>query len=151
MVNKTNEISKYAIMYPNSTLASEFDVLAEIRTAMKKLGRSQPELDHIKGHQDEKKPWHELTHMAQMNCRADKLAAQYLADFPGVHRTRVPLLPTSGCQLHLADGTVTYDLKLKLTHARTVPPLRKKLCERNVWDDNTYMDIDWTAHGQALK
>ena len=55
-------------MYPNSTMVPEYNVLAEIRTAMRQLGMSEPELDHIKGHQDEKKPWNELTHLAQMNC-----------------------------------------------------------------------------------
>ena len=50
MVNKTNEISKYVTMYPNSTMVSEYDVLAEIQTAMRKLGMCCPELDHIKGH-----------------------------------------------------------------------------------------------------
>ena len=151
MVNKTNEISRYITMYPNSTMASEYDVLAEIRTAMHQLGPSQPVIDHIKGHQNEKKPWHKLTHAAQMNCRADALADQYLQEYPGVDRSRVSILPTSGCQLHLAKGTTTYDLKLKLTHARTVPPLQNKLCEKNSWDRHVFGDINWTAHGQALK
>ena len=82
MVNKTNEISKYTSMYPNSTMASEFDVLAEIRVAMRHLGQSQPEIAHIKGHQNETKPWHKLTRSAQLNCRADELADQYLREFP---------------------------------------------------------------------
>ena len=151
MVNKTNEISQYVSMYPNSTMASEFDVLAEIRTAMRQLGRSRPELTHIKGHQNETKPWHELTRSAQLNCRADELADQYLKDFPATDRTKVSILPTSGCQLQLEEGTVTYNLKLKLTHARTIPPLRKKLCEKNAWGNNVFHEIDWTAHGQALK
>ena len=51
----------------------------------------------------------------------------------------------------MTGGIITYDLKLKLTHARTVPPLRQKLCEQNAWDDTTYADIDWTADGQVLK
>ena len=151
MVNKINEINQYKTMYPNSTMASEYDVLAEIRTAMHQLGSSQPLIDHIKGHQNEKKPWHELSHAAQMNCRADELADLYLQEYPGVDRSRVPILPTSGCQLHLANGTVTYDLKLKLTHARTVPTLRRNLCDKNSWDDAVFLDVNWTSHGQALK
>ena len=78
MVNETNEVSKYVTMYPNSTMASECDVLAEIRTAMRLLGTSHPTLDHIKGHQDVKKPWNELTRLVKLKCQADKLAEQYL-------------------------------------------------------------------------
>ena len=151
MVNKINEISQYKTMYPNATMVSEYDVLAEIWTAMSQLGPSQPVIDHIKGHQNEKKPWHELTHSAQMNCKADELADQYLKEFPDVDHSNVSILPTSACQLQLANGTVTYDLKLKLTHARTVPPLQRKLCNKNAWDDAGFLDIDWTSHGQALK
>ena len=54
MVNKTNEISKFITMYPNSTMASEYDAVAKIRNAMRALGASQPEIAHIKGHQNEK-------------------------------------------------------------------------------------------------
>ena len=155
MVNKINEISKYVTMYPNSTMASEYNVLAKIRTAMRQLGRSQQNLDHMKGHQDEKKPLNELTHLAQLNCRANKLAnklaEQYLKEIPDVNQTRVPLLPTSGCQLQMAEGTVTYDLKLKHSHAHTVPPLRQMLCEQNVWGDTAYTEIDWTAQQPANK
>ena len=151
MVNKSNEISKYVTMFPNSMMASEYDVLAEIRAAMRHLGTGQPEIMHIKGHQNETKPWHKLTRSAQLNCRADELAAEYLMEFPNIDRAKVPLLPASGCQLQMGAGTITYDLKLKLTHARTVPPLRKKLCEKNAWDVQVFHEIDWTAHGQALK
>ena len=126
IVNKINEISKYVTMYPNSTMALEYDVSAEIRTAMRLLGTSHPVLEHIKGHQDAKKPWNELTRSAQLNCHADKLAEQFLKEFPDTDKTMVPLLPTSGCQLQMTGGTVTYDLKLKLTHARTVPPSAPK-------------------------
>jgi hypothetical protein len=61
----------------------------------------------------------------QLNCRADKLAEQYLTDFPNIDRTRAPLLPTAGSQLHLTKGTITYKLKLDLTHARSVPPSKE--------------------------
>ena len=84
-------------------------------------------IDHIKGQQNEKKPWHKLTHAAQMNFLADELADQYLQKYPGVDCSRVSILPTSGCQLHLANGTITYDHKLKLTHARMVLLLQCKL------------------------
>ena len=147
MIIKTNKIT----MYPNSTMASEYNVLAEIPTAMRHLGISQPEVHHIKGHQDETKSWNELSDSAHLNCRANELAEQYPQEFPEMDQSRVSILPTSGCQLHLAAGTITYNHKLNLTHARTVPPLRQKLSDCNAWDDTVFNKINWTAHGQAHK
>jgi hypothetical protein len=132
-------------------MASEWDVLAEIRLAMQQLGDSQPTLSHIKGHQDSKRPIEELPLKAQLNCKADKLADQYLKDFPDIDRLKVPLLPTAGCQLHLAKGTITHNLKLDLTHARSVPTLKSKLCHKHAWLEHEFYDIDWTSHGLALK
>ena len=133
-------------------MASEWDVLTEIRTAMMGLTEgSQPTMSHIKSHQDDKRPVEELSIPAQMNCAADKLADEYLKQNPDVDHTKVPMLPTSGCQLHLSHGTVTHNLKLAMTHARTIPPFKKKLCSKHAWSEEDFDDIDWTAHGQALK
>jgi hypothetical protein len=151
MVNKINRIGKHATIFPNNKMASEWDFLAEIRLAMQQLGDSQPTLSHIKGHQDSKRPLEELPLQAQLNCKADKLADQYLKDFPDIDRSKVPLLPTAGCQLHLAKGTITHNLKLDLTHARSVPPLKSKLCHKHAWLQHEFNEIDWTSHGLALK
>jgi hypothetical protein len=51
---------------------------------MQQLGDSQPTLSHIKGHQDAIRPLEELSLKAQLNCRADKLAEQYLTEFPDI-------------------------------------------------------------------
>jgi hypothetical protein len=61
------------------------------------------------------------------------------------------LLPTSGCQLHLAQGTTTRDIKSELKLARAVPLMREKLCKDNSWEEEHYDSIDWDSHGRALK
>jgi hypothetical protein len=122
MVNKVNEIVKYDKIYPNVTMESEWDILAEIRTTMRELASSSPSLSHIKSHQDRKKPFEELPLQAQLNFRADWLAEAYLQENPDVDHSRAPVLPSSGCQLHLASGTATHNIKKALKHARTAPP-----------------------------
>jgi hypothetical protein len=151
MVNKVNEIVKYDKIYPNVTMESEWDILAEIRTTMRELASSRPSLSHIKSHQDKKKPFEELPLQAQLNCRADWLAEAYLQENPEVDHSRAPVLPSSGCQLHLASGTATHNIKKALKHARTVPPLIAKLCHINGWSREEFDDIDWESHGTALK
>jgi hypothetical protein len=104
MVNKVNEIVQYDKIYPNATMESEWDILAEIRPTMRELASSRPSLSHIKSHQDRKKRLEELPLQAQLNCRADWLAEEYLQENPNVDHSRAPVLPSLGCQLHLASG-----------------------------------------------
>jgi hypothetical protein len=130
---------------------SEWDILAEIRASMIELQETSPTLKWIKGHQDDHTPYEELSLKAQLNCQADKLADEYLTIHPdSLPFTHVPMLPTSGCQLQLSKGTVTYNIKQEVKLARTAPPLKRKLCHKNAWDETTFNDIDWTSHNRAL-
>jgi hypothetical protein len=150
MVETVNEICSYGYVYPNTTTTSEWDVLAEIKKSLSEL-QVQPSIGHIKSHQDKNKPYEQLSLPAQLNCDADELAGEYLQEHPDLDHTRVPILPTSGCQLHLAKGTTTHKIKLALKHARSVPPMRAKLCHKHAWDEETFDDIDWDSHGKALR
>jgi hypothetical protein len=133
------------------TMEAEWDVIAEIKATLTQLHpTSQPTLEHIEGHQDLLKPREELSLKAQLNCQADDLTNDYLNDNPTLDHSRVPLLPTTGCQLHLSQGTVTRDLKKELKLARTVPPMKKELCHRYNWSEEDFDGIDWTSHGRAL-
>ena len=82
---------------------------------------------------------------------ADKIADQYIQQNPDHAFHQVPLLPTSGIQLHLPVGTVTHKLKRELRLARTEPPLRAHLCERFGWSGETYEDIDWESFRRAMR
>ena len=150
MVNTANKIYTYSHIYPNATMDSEYDVLAEIRASMTELQGSCPSLEWIKGHQDDHTELDKLPLKAQLNCHADTLANEYLTSNPTINFLQVPMLPTSGCHLQLAKGTVTYNIKHEVKLARTTPPLKKKLCAQHAWDDETFEDIDWTSHGRAL-
>ena len=143
---------KYSRIYPNATMASDWNVIAEIREAMNELKATakQPYIHHTYDHQDEEGPYKELSLKAQLNCDADELANIYLEDHPDLDHTRVPILPTSGCQLDLDKGTITYNLKRELKYARSAKQLKRKLMNRDEWDESTFDDIDWTDHGRAL-
>ena len=143
---------KFLKIYPNSTLASEWDVIAEIRQSFLDLDpSSRPSIHHIKGHQDDEVEYDKLPLKAQLNVQADQLAADFIQQHPDFDYSRVPLLPSSGCQVELPKGTVTHNLKLELKHARTAPLLEAKLKHRNNWDDDTFESIAWDALGRALK
>jgi len=151
VVHRINELKQWKRIYPNVTMESEWDVLAEIKATLEALTPpSQPTFDHIKGHQDRTCPMEELTLQARLNCRADKLAERHFQQFPMMDQSMVPLLPTAGCQLHLAQGTTTHDIKRELSLARAVPPMKAKMCHKNAWSEDEFDRIDWVSHGRAL-
>jgi hypothetical protein len=68
-----------------------------------------PEINHVKGHQDNKIPYTSLPLPAQLNVDADSLATNELCDRPNlIHH--VPLFPDSKVQLLLSGKSVTRNL-----------------------------------------
>ena len=151
IVIRINELKGWNKIYPNVTMESEWDALAEIKATLEALGTaSQPTFAHIKGHQDSIHPIAELPLQAQLNCKADELADRQFQQYPETDHSTVPLLPTAGCQLHLAHGTTTHDIKRELIIAATAPPMKAKLCSKNAWSEDEFEMIDWVSHGRAL-
>ena len=74
MVNRTNQNKKVEMATPNSTLESEWDLLAEIWTTLQSL--DDCEIQWIKGHQDKEKPYQDLSLSAQLNVDVDALATK---------------------------------------------------------------------------
>jgi len=69
-----------------------------------------------------------------------------MAAHPNKDYTVVPILPTSGVQLHLPAGTITYNMKKEVSMARTTEPMKQHMIEKCGWDEETFLDIDWEAH-----
>ena len=151
MINTCKKYRGYKTIFPNNTLSAEWDIVAEILATLNLLPRSaHPKLEHIKGHQDDHVAYNKLSLRAQLNVDADALAEQWLADHPDWDHSRVPVLPTSGSQLNLPEGTVTHKLKQELYLARNEPIMKQHMMKKYQWDESTYHDVDWTSHGRAL-
>jgi hypothetical protein len=152
MVEQIKDIKDWDRIFPNVTMEAKWDNLAEIRTTLKELTLPcRRDFEHIESHQDKHKPRESLSLKARLNCIADDLAEEYHQKYPRVHdHTRVPLLPTSGCQLNLAHGTTTRDIKRELKLARVVLLMKAKLKQDNFWDEEEYNSIDWQSHKTAL-
>lgn len=151
MVKRAQANTPLEKVYPNATLASEWDVIGEIWKALQELGPDhQPNIQHIKGHQDDHQEYDQMPLGAQLNVDADHLASAFLRDNPDLQYHECILLPTSNCQLHLKEGTVTFNLKRELRLARTTKPMQEHLCKRNQWTETVFRTVDWTAHGRAL-
>ena len=154
MVDRTNEWPHrdFLTLHPNKTLDSDYDVLAEIWDTLQGLPQNnKPTIRHVKGHQDSNKAYDELGLKAQLNVNADALADSFLADNPTLPYSTAPLLPKSGCQLHLEEGTCNSKYKAELRKARTSGPLIQKLRHKHDWSQDDFNSIDWESHRIALQ
>jgi hypothetical protein len=128
------------------TLMSDWDILNEIRPSLPLLHR-QPELLWVKGRQDRKTPYQDLSLLAQLNVDADR----YAGEFQDQHGGPRPKVPHNRAQLHINVATITYQLQNAVRYADTVPALQAYIQERCNWSDSTMQSIDWDTHGQAIQ
>ena len=138
MVASSHEVPAEWKRTPNSTQASDYDVLAEIWATRDLLPVTAcPAVLHIKGHQDKKTAYDQLPLPAQLNVDADKLAGDYMTAHPDKDYTVVPVLPTSGVQLHLPAGTITYNMKKEVSMARTTGPMKQYMIKKHGWEEES--------------
>ncbi len=136
---------------PNKTMKAEWDILSTIWHTMDLFDESsRPRITWIKAHQDDKKPYEQLSLPAQLNVDADHLADQFIDDNMHANWSKVPRLPTCGAQLHLRTGTVTYSLKRELGFAVHAENMEEYLSAKNGWTPATFDSIDWEVHRLAL-
>jgi hypothetical protein len=70
----------------------------------------KPVLEHIYGHQDDHKPYEDLSLKAQLNVDADTEVGTYQHDHPA-HRPHIPHLPHNRAQLHISGQVILSKLK----------------------------------------
>jgi hypothetical protein len=155
VLDRLDTVSTHTQCFANSTLEPEWDVINEITVTLQSM-EHPPTITYEAGHQDDHKPYHQLSLRAQLNCDADKLAERYLRmtdphGTPDLDETRVTLLPNAGAQVHLKSGTVTGKLKRPLTNASRGPPLLEHIRIKNNWDPTTIDLVDWDSHGIAVR
>ena len=103
MINKTNSHSEHTTPNPNSTMESDWDVIAEIWNTIHEGNLSENiSFVHIKGHADKEKKYEELSLLQQLNVDADQLAGAYITMHWNDDFSKAPIYPTSGCQLDLS-------------------------------------------------
>jgi hypothetical protein len=81
LVIKVNKLLPFRLAPTQAALHSKFDVLATIHALLKDFPLP-PEIQHVKGLQDDHKAYKDLPLLAQLNCDADVLATNGLTNFP---------------------------------------------------------------------
>ena len=130
VVTTITKLLSYPSIYPNTTMAAEWDCMAQILETRQYLGPLFPTVEHVKGHQDENTPYEELPLLAQLNCNADAHANTFLRNHPTIAHTIVHQFPAGQCLLHLKQGTITRDLKQECAEAQTLPVLKAYIIKK---------------------
>jgi hypothetical protein len=144
-LNHTYDVLK---IQPNQTMIAEWDIISEIYEAKKEINEIR--IQHIKGHADDHQPYDKLTLLQQLNVDADRLANEYIQANQDKEYRWVTLLPTSGAQLHLPTGTITYQMKKQVKEAKTSPQLKAHMCKKNGWEPAILEMIAWEPHRRAI-
>jgi hypothetical protein len=138
----------YPEYFPNGTLAADWDVVNEIAETLTKMG-IETSFHHVKGHQDDKVAYENLTLEARLNVDADAEASECRYHHPEP-RPKVPRLPTKAAQLHIRGITISGHYHAEIECAVSTPQLRQYIQAKNNWLDDQMKAINWVAHGKAL-
>ena len=141
LVNTIRRFTKYPRSHIRHVLSPEWDLLSPIWTALNKFSKI-PWTRHIKGHQDQNKPYESLSLPAQLNVNVDRLATRALHEV-ATPFTEVPLHSSSRVQLMIAGTTITSHHSLHLTTTYDLPPLFEYYQTRFRWSAIVRQYVDW--------
>jgi hypothetical protein len=121
LVTKDNKLLSFCLASMQVALHSEFDALATIHDLLQDFPLP-PEIQHVKGHQDNRMAYEDLSLPAQLHYDADVLATGKLKNFLTTC-THVPLLPPAIVQLTIGGTTVTrkVDPTIRCQHSLRLP------------------------------
>ena len=149
LIDRMSDRQDYKNVYPLMQLLPEMDVTEEI-WSQQKLNSISPTFNHVKGHQDNKKDFAELSLLAQLNVGADKLA-ELAYDYAPKSSKIATVLPRSPAVLVIGGVSITsrYDKRLKLASCK--PQYMQYLQEKFGWTNETTNEVDWQALKLGLK
>lgn len=126
----------------------ELQILSELRT-IADLGFDIEPIKHVRAHQDNKKQFFDLSRDAQLNVRADRLAAQVTSDNLIEIEYSVP--PACRASLYINNHAITNKYRESLRRAHDSQALREYMQQKYLWSDTTVEDIWWNGHDRAIR
>ena len=132
-------------------LASEAELLMEIRQLRETSENIERTFHWVKSHQDEDEN-HILTDHEQINQRADDLAtAAREAVQDGLLESHPKqIFKNAKITLTIRGCVVSKDLKNEITRALYSEKLKTFLCRKYGWNETIFTSIDWDAHESEL-
>jgi hypothetical protein len=136
---REGEEKVYSKMKRLDVLVPDWDVLFEIQGTLSSLPFLK--LQHVKGHQDRHKPYHQLSLLAQLNVDADDQANKFQR-LHGAARPESLLFSRTGVHLRFSEGSITSHYNMALRNKATYEPLMSYIAKRNAWPESVLRSIN---------
>jgi GH24 family phage-related lysozyme (muramidase) len=104
---------------------------------------------HVKGHQDDKIAYENLTFDARLNVDTDAEAGKYRYNNPEP-RPKITRLPSNSAQLHVSGAMISAHYRIGIEKAASATNLREYIRSKNDWTTEQMAYINWDALGKAL-
>jgi hypothetical protein len=137
-------------VFASEGLRPEYDVVNKILEITRRLALPLT-WAHVKGHQDEKRKWYELTPMESLNVRADSHATSGLNSIEGEPTSKIPHIPSSKIGLTIAGKDITSHYATHLRKAASRPAMLQRAQKHYGWIETQFDMVDWKAHHGALQ
>jgi hypothetical protein len=130
-IDRINSGLAAKVAFAGAALSSKRDVANEIVEIARRLPIPLA-WERVKGHQEERRKWCELTRMETLKVRADKFVTTGLA--ANLQPTRnVKMIPSSQIALRIGGTDVTSHRATHLRKAATPPRMLKHCLKRHGW------------------
>jgi hypothetical protein len=149
LIKKSKKLLSFRLAATASALHSEYNVLATIKSLITGLA-TPPTITHVHGHQDDDTDYADLPLPAQLNCDADVLATEELAERPTTC-TLVPLMPAAKVQFSIGGRTVTWKLPATVRRQYRLRLLKRYMKERFCWNNDTTESVAWDTFSNAFR
>jgi hypothetical protein len=153
LIDRIQQALETKTKFAGAGLSPEYDVVNEIVEITRRLPFPLT-WEHVKGHQDDRKKWYELTWMETLNVRADKNATiglnAALEVTTNPART-IHIIPSSQVGLHIHGTDITSHYATHLRKAATKPAMLSHMEKTFGWTNSQFDMIDWKAHHGALQ
>ena len=151
MIRRLRDRQSYQKVYPNSTMAPDWDILEEIVTTYRSAPIASFKFEWERGHQDRYAKGPDLSYAAQFNIRADELATEFtktrgVFDLPFTH-----LYPTTRCCLEINGKAVHNNFRRQLRHSAALPPLLIYMRQKHSWEPHVVDTVNWEAFRTAAR
>ena len=134
-----------------STFDDDVDIKTELRTNFKRM-QKYVSLHHVKAHQDDKIPFHNLSLAAKLNVTTDEQAKSALTKPTKIkHRRFIPHLPLQKISLKTKYDRITNDIGSNINRYKIGHESEKWLKKRWNINEETMKLINWSDLKYVLK
>ena len=148
LIHRLREWTTYPTFYPSLGNKCDSDLSLEIVGLIThEYKRSSVTFHHVRGHQDEKKPWDQLTWAEKLNVNCDKRATATLLSLPHIDRPSFGTLVYSNVDLLANNVPITNKVAQTVRDAYGSPEMRPYLCKKFNWASSTCDLVDWLCLG----